>query len=142
MIPPLAPTLDDENVAFVRRDTAGSIVSSGHMHRDHVDAEKAAGVNIEVVPEVVQISSPGPDQRTVVLFGISGALAMSDHYFVGDAIDNIDEPTQALWREYRKAVRAAAKLIDPAQMLAALPARDPKGVDQFASLRGKRKERN
>lgn len=138
MIMPVPPNLDGENVAFVRRDAAGAIVSSGHMHRDHVEAEKAAGINIEVVLDIAEVPSPAPDQRAVILFGINGALAMSDHYFTGDALDNIDEKTQALWRVYRKAVRAAAKLTNPTQMLAALPEQDPKGVDQFAALRGKK----
>lgn len=147
-----APDLSGHDVTFARYDpTTGKITSTGVMHREHILTEYAQGVSIIEVespmghlthkvdvatkkPVILSTPLPGtpicPSMDVVIQF----ELMRTDHYFTGDALDNITAQEQQDWRIYRKALRVAAKLGDDKSKLAALP-KDAKGVDQFAVFR-------
>jgi hypothetical protein len=133
---------DDAN--FVRFDPAsGEITHHGTMHRRYIKAEQdAGGAIIETsrhdvalgkhridlgTMEVVDYEPPVDHARRAriekeqALAHIRQMLAHTDRYFTADALDNIDAKTQASWRSYRKALRAAAKMDSAQAMLAALP---------------------
>jgi hypothetical protein len=87
--------------------------------------------------ETLELLPKPPDDPAIaraenLALEIRGALIQSDHYFTGDALDNITAEEQAAWRAYRVALRTAAESGDVRD----IPACDPKGTDRFASMRG------
>jgi hypothetical protein len=141
-----------DDVPFVRFDEAGRILSHGHMHRTHVEAEIEAGGSIAIhdhknpstkkhrfdraTGKIVDKAPAAKIDLQKLLAGIDRDLCRSHEYFLTDALDHISQAEQDAWRAYRKALRAARELSEAAAMLAALPKRDPKGIDFYAVLRG------
>jgi hypothetical protein len=138
---PKRPNLAGDDVAFVRFDAkTGVVTGTGHMHRDHIKAEKDAGGSIvethwqgleigkhvidpdsgAVVGGVEPVTDPGDDWAHM-LSEIRRRLTATDKFFTTDALDNIDQATQNRYREYRKKLRDVAKLTDPKAMQAAMP---------------------
>jgi hypothetical protein len=138
IVPP-RPNLEGHDVKWVRRDASGKVINWGHMHRDDIARHQAAGDRIEEAPDDLQPPAAAePDLALQMQYTIAGELAKADRYFLTDALDNITADEQAQWRAYRKALRDANKLTDPAAILAHVP-KTPKGIDAFEYIRGKAK---
>jgi hypothetical protein len=152
-IVPKAPNLVGDDAMFARYDPAtGELLNVGHMHREHIEAETKAGAAIVehddhtaridthkldlTTRKLVPYTKPRDIQaeRDLALVAISQLLIGSDKYFTSDATDNITPQEQAQWRNWRKALRAAAKLDDPDALIAAVP-KTPKGIDLISHLR-------
>jgi hypothetical protein len=154
---PAPPNLDGDDVGFARFDPAtGEIGSHGVMHRRHIKDEAEAGGHIiehaengltldchrvDLKKRCIVDHKPKRDlakekqgAKDAALTAIAALLLQSDKYFVSDATDNITPAEQAQWRDYRQKLRAAARLDDPAAIVAAVP-KTPKGVDLVAHLR-------
>jgi hypothetical protein len=132
---PLTPNLAGDNVRFARY-VDGKAVTWGHMHRDHIERFRSEGHDIRIVDEDWEPPPPKkPEQRLVMQMEIARTLEQTDKYFTSDAMDNIDTGMQGQWRQYRKALRDAAKKSTPQDVAAALPGADPKGNDPFQKFR-------
>lgn len=134
VIPP-APNLAGDNVRFARY-VDGKVATWGHMHRDHVERFRSEGHDIRIVDESWEPPAPQlPDQSLLVQVEIARTLEQTDKYFTSDAMDNIDQSTQVKWRQYRKALRDAAKNGTVSGTLTIIPSADPKGNDPFQKFR-------
>lgn len=134
IIPP-TPNLAGDDVRFARYDKDGKPISWGHMHRADIERLLADGDNIRIVNDDWQPPIIQPDLSMHAQFTIAQTLQQTDKYFTADASDNIDSATQAKWRQYRRALRDAAKKNSLQDVMAAIPNVDPKGVDPFQKFR-------
>jgi hypothetical protein len=133
-IPP-TPNLAGDNVRFVVY-TDGKPASWGHMHKSNIQEIADKGTDIRIVDESWQPPPPKlPDPKLLLQAEVFRALEQTDKYFTTDATDNIDGPTQAQWRQYRKALRDAVKKDTPQDVVAGIPSSDPKGNDPFKKFR-------
>lgn len=133
-IPP-QPNLVGDNVSFVVY-TDGKPTSWGHMHKSNIQEVADKGTDIRIVDEGWQPPPPQlPDQKLLLQAEIFRTLEQTDKYFTADALDNIDAPTQAQWRQYRKALRDSVKKNTPQDVVAGIPTSDPKGNDPFKKFR-------
>ncbi len=128
------PNLAGDEVSFVRKDAQGNVISWGHMHPNSVQAEREAGVNIEIV-ETPYVKPPPADNPRQLIAIVAQVLSASDHYFLADSDDNISEDERGKWRIYRQTLRDAAKKSTRGEILGALPTSDPKGIDRFELFR-------
>jgi hypothetical protein len=141
-------------LAFVRYDPeTGAIKNSGHMGAEFVLAEQAAGDPIIITAEVIHISRfrnfrvdvstrelvnfDVPEDQDILglRIAIASTLRGCDHYFLTDSDDNITAEEKDAWQQYRSALRAANKLLSFDDVLAAIPATNPNGLDAFHSFR-------
>lgn len=129
-----APNLAGDDVRFARY-VDGKPVNWGHMHRDEIKKFQDQGQDIRIVDASWQPPAVQLDPIPQLQFTIAQVLDQTDKYFTGDALDNIDAPTQAKWRQYRRALRDAAKKGTVQDIVAAAPAADPKGNDPFQKFR-------
>lgn len=134
-IVPLTPNLAGDNVRFARY-VDGKVATWGHMHRDHIERFRNEGHDIRIVDESWEPPAPSlPNQSLLMRMEIARILEQTDKYFTSDAMENIDTQTQGDWRQYRRALRNAAKESTVSDMVAALPSVDPKGNDPFQRFR-------
>lgn len=133
-IVPLTPNLAGDNLRFARY-VDGKVATWGHMHKDHIERFRNEGHDIRIVDESWEPPPPQVDKTPHMQMEIARTLEQTDKYFTSDAMDNVDESTQAKWRLYRQALRDAAKKDTLQDMVAALPPVDPKGNDPFHKFR-------
>jgi hypothetical protein len=128
---PTKPNLEGDDVRFLRYDPETHIVVGyGHMHRDHIKREQEEGgfiIETKILNPIIGETRINPNtgdiinsfQKTKSKFiepiepvqsEIRQRLENSDKYFTTDALENIDEKTQANYREYRKALRLLINL--------------------------------
>jgi hypothetical protein len=129
-----APNLAGDNVRFVRYEN-GLVKNWGHMHVEHIEALKAQGEDIVIVPFDWVPPIVEPDFTPHIKFAIVSTLTATDKYFTADAEDNITPAAQAEWRKYRRKLRDAYKNNDAPDIVAALPGLDPYGKDPFKDFR-------
>jgi hypothetical protein len=134
-IVPITPNLAGDNVRFARY-VDGKVTTWGHMHKDHIERFRNEGHDIRIVDESWEPPPPKKPEKSLLLrVEIARILDQTDKYFTSDAMENIDAQTQGDWRQYRKALRDAAKGGTAPEMVAALPSVDPKGNDPFQKFR-------
>jgi hypothetical protein len=133
-IVPLTPNLAGDNVRFARY-VDGKVATWGHMHKDHIERFRSEGHDIRIVDESWEPPQFQVDKTPHMQMEIARTLEQTDKYFTSDAMDNVDESTQAKWRLYRQTLRDAAKKGTLQDMVAALPTLDPKGNDPFQKFR-------
>jgi hypothetical protein len=133
-IVPLTPNLAGDNVRFARY-VDGKVATWGHMHKDHIERFRSEGHDIRIVDESWEPPQFQVDKTPHMQMEIARTLEQTDKYFTSDAMDNVDESTQAKWRLYRQTLRVAGRQSTLQDMVAALPPADPKGNDPFQKFR-------